>query len=239
VDLYPAVDIRGGRVTHVRSGNAVTTSVYGHDPRGAIERLAVLGARWVHLVDLDQAYGTGSNREVVRDILAHPPERLAIQVGGAVRGEDAVRELLEWGAARVVIGCAALAEYPELAPRLVRRHGPARLAGAVDASDGRVTPRGRPVATNLETMALGEQLRDAGCVHVIYTDVRRDGALHGPDIAGAVTLAALGLDVVASGGVSSLADLQAIRAAGLAGVLVGRALHEGRFTLAEALACVA
>jgi phosphoribosylformimino-5-aminoimidazole carboxamide ribotide isomerase len=95
------------------------------------------------------------------------------------------------------------------------------------------------VATDLAMAALGERLRDAGCVHVIYTDVRRDGALRGPDIAGAVALAALGLDVVASGGVASLADLQAIRAAGLAGALVGRALHEGRFTLGQALACVA
>jgi phosphoribosylformimino-5-aminoimidazole carboxamide ribotide isomerase len=239
VELYPAVDIRGGRVTHVRSGTAAPESVYGHDPRGAIDRLVAEGARWVHLVDLDQAYATGSNRELVHDIIVQRPAHLAIQVGGSIRSEDAVRELLEWGAARVVIGCAALAEYPELAPRLVHRHGPARLAAAVDATDGRVTPRGRPVAVDLDITALGERLRAMGCVHVVYTDVSRDGTLGGPDIEGALWLTGLGLDVVVSGGVASLADLAAVRDAGLAGAVVGRALHEGRFTLAEALACVA
>jgi phosphoribosylformimino-5-aminoimidazole carboxamide ribotide isomerase len=238
VDLYPAVDIRGGRVTHVRSATT-TASVYGDDPAEAVVRLAREGAQWVHLVDLDQAYGTGSNRDLVRTILADRPPQLAVQMGGSVRSEDAVRELLEWGAARVVIGCAAVAEYPDLAPRLIRRHGPARLAAAVDATEGRVRPRGRAAAVPLDMLTVGEQLKSAGCVHVIYTDVRRDGLLRGPDIDGAKALAALGLDVVASGGVSSLDDLTAIRGAGLAGALVGRALHEGRFTLAQALRCAA
>lgn len=238
MELYPAVDIRGGRVTHVRSA-AATASVYGDDPVAAVTRLAAEGARWIHLVDLDQAYGTGSNRDLVRAILAGRPPHLAVQMGGSVRSEDTVRELLEWGAARVVMGCAAVAEYPDLAPRLIRRHGPARLAAAVDATGGRVLPRGRAAAVNLDMLVLGEQLKSAGCVHVIYTDVRRDGLLRGPDVAGAVRLAALGLEVVASGGVASLADLTAIRDAGLSGALVGRALHEGRFTLAEALQCVA
>lgn len=224
-------------MAHVRSSQA-SASVYGDDPAAAVLQLAREGARWVHLVDLDQAYGTGSNRDLVRDILAQRPQTLAIQVGGSIRSEDTVRELLDWGASRVVIGCAAVAEYPEVAPRLVRRHGPARLAAAVDATEGRVLPRGRAVAVNLDMMTLGEQLKRAGCAHVIYTDVRRDGLLRGPDVPGAVRLAALGLEVVASGGVSSLADLTAIRDAGLAGALVGRALHEGRFTLAEALQCV-
>ncbi|HKC46995.1 MAG TPA: 1-(5-phosphoribosyl)-5-[(5-phosphoribosylamino)methylideneamino] imidazole-4-carboxamide isomerase [Gemmatimonadales bacterium] len=238
MDLYPAVDIRGGRVTHVRSA-ATTASVYGDDPAAAVRRLAAEGAQWVHLVDLDQAYGTGTNRDLVRAILAARPPQLAVQIGGSVRSEDAVRELLEWGASRVVIGCAAVAEYPDLAPRLIRRHGPARLAAAVDATAGRVRPRGRAAVVNLDMLTLGERLMNAGCVHVIYTDVRRDGLLRGPDIDGATKLAGVGLEVVASGGVSSLADLTAIRDAGLAGALVGRALHEGRFTLAEALQCVA
>ncbi len=225
-------------MTHVRSATTAA-SVYGEDPAAAVARLAAEGARWVHLVDLDQAYGTGSNRDLVRTILTGRPAHLAVQMGGSVRSEDTVRELLDWGAARVVIGCAAVTEYPDLAPRLIRRHGPARLAAAVDATEGRVLPRGRAAAVNLDMVTLGEQLRGAGCVHVIYTDVRRDGLLRGPDIDGAKQLAALGLEVVASGGVSSLADLTAIRDAGLSGALVGRALHEGRFTLAEALRCAA
>lgn len=225
-------------MTHVRSAKA-TAPIFGDDPAGAVARLAGIGARWVHLVDLDQAYGTGSNRDLVRAIIAGRPGNLMVQVGGSVRSEDTVRELLAWGAARVVIGCAAVAEYPELAPRLIKRHGPARIAAAVDASEGRVRPRGRTTAVDLSMMALGERLRDAGCLHVIYTDVRRDGLLRGPDIAGAAQLAGLGLDVLASGGVSTLEDLRAIKDAGLAGAVVGRALHEGRFTLAEAFACIA
>lgn len=225
-------------MTHVRSAKA-TTPIYGDEPAAAVARLAEMGARWVHLVDLDQAFGTGSNRDLVRAILTGRPATLAVQVGGSVRSEDAVRELLEWGAARVVIGCAAVAEYPDLAPRLIRRHGPARVAAAVDASEGRVMPRGRAKAVDLSMGALGERLRDAGCVHVIYTDVRRDGLLRGPDVRGAAQLAELGLEVVASGGVSTLDDLRSIKDAGLAGAVVGRALHEGRFTLAEALACIA
>lgn len=225
-------------MTHVRSARA-TAPVFGDDPAAAVARLAALGARWIHLVDLDQAYGTGSNRDLVRAVIAARPTTLAVQVGGSVRSEDAVRELLEWGAARVVIGCAAVAEYPELVPRLIKRHGPARIAAAIDASEGRVRPRGRPTAVDLSVRTLGERLRDTGCVHAIYTDVRRDGLLRGPDVAGAVQLAALGLEVLASGGVSTLEDLRAIREAGLAGAVVGRALHEGRFTVAEALACIA
>lgn len=225
-------------MTHVRSA-AAAPSVYGDDPVAAVARLAAEGAQWVHLVDLDQAYGTGSNRDLIRGLLAARPPQLAIQVGGSVRSEDTVRDLLEWGAARVVIGCAAVVEYPELVPRLIRRHGPARLAAAIDATDGRVTPRGKSVVVDLETSALAERLRATGCMQVVYTDVRRDGALAGPDIDGAVWLMGLGLDVVSSGGVSSLADLQALRDAGLGGALVGRALHEGRFTLAEAMRCVA
>lgn len=225
-------------MTHVRSAQA-TAPIYGDDPAAAVARLAVLGARWVHLVDLDQAYGTGSNRDLVRAILVGRPTNLAVQVGGSVRSEDTVRELLGWGAARVVIGCAAVAEYPELAPRLIKRHGPARIAAAVDASEGRVRPRGRTQAVDLSMLTLGERLRDSGCVHAIYTDVRRDGLLRGPDIAGAVQLAELGLEVLASGGVSTLEDLRAIKDARLAGAVVGRALHEGRFTLAEALECIA
>ena len=227
-------------MTSVRSsGNATSPSVYGDDPVAAVARLAALGARWVHLVDLDRAYGTGSNRDQVRAIIAAHPATLAIQVGGALGSEDDVRELLDWGADRVVIGCGAVVRDPDLPGRLLERHGPERLAAAIDATDGRVTPRGRPVETDLAMETMGTRLYSAGCARVIYTDVRTDGALAGPDVAGARRLAALGLAVVASGGVGTLAHLAAVRAAGLAGVLVGRALHEGRFTLEEALACAA
>lgn len=226
-------------MTHVRSGNAATPSVYGDDPAAAVARIAADGAHWVHLVDLDRAYGTGSNMDLVRLLLAGRPAALQVQVGGSLRTEDAIHEILDRGADRVVIGCAAVVESPALAARLVGALGPERLAAAIDALDGRVKPRGKAFETDLTMEQLAARLHHAGFTRVIYTDVQRDGALSGPDIEGALRLAALGLRVVASGGVGSLTDIESVRRAGLAGVLVGRALHEGRFSVAEAQACAA
>ena len=236
MDLYPAVDVQGGRVAHVRtgSGNASRPSVYGDDPVAAVTALAAAGARWVHVVDLDRAYGRGDNALVIQAVLAtrNPP----IQIGGSLGAEDVVGQMLDWGAARVVLGCAAAATDPAVVGRLARRHGKERLAVAIEASDGQITPRaGRAPA--MPVLELARLVRDQGADTVVYTDVTRDGTLRGPDLAGARALAGLGLHVVASGGIGTLDDLAAIRDAGLAGAVVGRALHEGRFTLAEALTC--
>lgn len=239
MDLLPAVDIRGGRVAHVRFGNALHPSVYGDDPAAAVTRLFEEGARWVHVVDLDYAYGTGSNRDVIRSLLAGTRQR--VQVGGGLRSEEIVDDLLERGAARAVIGCAAAAARPALVRRLVQRHGPDRLAVAIDAAADRVAPRGdagEPIP-DLTPGALAAAMRDAGIRLVVYTEVNRDGALAGPDIQGAKALAALGSAVVVSGGIATLPQLRAVHEASLAGAIVGRALHEGRFTLQEALTCVA
>ena len=237
MELYPAVDIRGGRVAHVRSGTMPTPSVYGDDPAAAVARLAAGGARWVHLVDLDRALGTGSNRALMRAVLRDAP--LQVQVGGSLGTEEAIDEMLAWGAARVVIGCAAAATEPSLVGRLVRRHGAERLAVGIDHTDGRVTPRGAGAVPAMTVDLLARAIVDHGGALIVYTDVTRDGTLAGPDTAGAQRLATLGLDVIASGGVGSLADIRAVYGARLAGVIVGRALHEGRLSLTEALACAA
>lgn len=235
MDLFPAVDIRGGRVAHVRAGATPVPSVYGDDPAAAVERLTVLGARWVHLVDLDRAYGTGSNRDVVRAVLA--TAAIQVQVGGALATEAAIDEMLSWGAARVVIGCAAAATEPALVERLVRRHGSVRLAVGIEARDGRVAPRGGSAVGDMPARFLARITHGLGARTAVYTDVTRDGTLTGPDITGAQRIAMQGLEVVVSGGVGALADIGAVRDARLAGAIVGRALHEGRFTLTEALAC--
>jgi phosphoribosylformimino-5-aminoimidazole carboxamide ribotide isomerase len=237
VDLYPAVDIRGGRVTHVRSagGAAPVPSVYGDDPLAAVERLAALGARWVHLVDLDWAYQAGSNRDLVRAILM--ATTLRVQVGGGLDADAIIGETLEWGAARVVIGCGAAAREPALVERLVRAHGSDRLAVGVDARDGHLAPRSGPAVGPMPARAFARLVHDRGARTVVYTDVSRDGSLAGPDISGGQEMATMGLEVIISGGVASLQDVGAARDARLAGAIVGRALHEGRFTLTEALAC--
>jgi len=231
VELYPAIDIQGGRVARAPAADA--------NPLAALERCTRAGARWVHYVDMDRALSRGANPEVTRAILRAKGAR--VQVGGGVSTEAGVAELLEWGAARVVVGAAA-APDAALVGRLLARHGAERIAVAIDARDGKLAPRGGGGASvsGLGATDLARQLREIGVRIVVYTDVARDGTLGGVDLTGASALGAGGgLDVIVSGGVASLDDLRAARAAGLAGAIVGRALHEKRFTLAEALACVA
>ncbi len=238
MELYPAVDIRGGRIAHVRTGNASRPSVYGDDPVAAVARLATgAAARWIHLVDLDRAYGRGGNAAVIQAVLGSAP--LRVQVGGSLADPDVLARMLEWGATRVVIGCAAAAQDPALVGRLVQQHGTERLAVAIEAADGQVTPRVNRLPAPMAVLELARRASDLGARTMIYTDVTRDGTMAGPDLTGAQAIARLGIDVVVSGGVGSLADLAAARDAGLAGAIVGRALHDGRFTLAEALTCAA
>jgi len=229
VELYPAVDIEGGRVARSTSAS---------DPIAAVRQFARDGARWVHVVDLDRAFGKGENRELTRRLLAEAAVR--IQVGGGVTSDDGVAELVGWGATRVVIGTAGAVDAV-LVARLLGRYGSERLAMGIDARDGRVAARGSDVRLALAPLELARRLRGQGARTVIYTDAARDGSLAGPDVDGARAIAALaeGLDVIVSGGVASLDDLRRVRDAGLAGAIVGRALHEGRFTLHEALTCIA
>ncbi len=229
MELYPAVDIEGGRVARSTSAS---------DPIAAVRQFARDGARWVHVVDLDRAFGKGENRELTRRLLAEAAVR--IQVGGGVTSDDGVAELVGWGATRVVIGTAGAVDAM-LVARLLGRYGAERLALGIDARDGRVAARGSDVRLALAPLELARRLRGQGARTVIYTDAARDGSLAGPDVDGARAIAALGegLDVIVSGGVASLDDLRRVRDAGLAGAIVGRALHEGRFTLHEALTCIA
>jgi len=236
VEIFPAVDVQGGRVVRLRQGAADQATTFGDDPVAVAHGFARDGARWIHFVDLDRAFGRGENRDLARRFLA--AATVPVQVGGGLRSEEAIDEMLAWGATRVVIGTKAATD-PDLVVRLLTRHGPTRLAIGIDAKAGQVAVRGWTEVFDLTVLDLARRVRDQGARTVIYTDVARDGMLTGPDIAGARALAALGLDVVASGGVASLEDLRAIRAAGLAGAIVGRALYEGRFTLSEALQCLA
>jgi len=229
VELYPAIDVEGGRVARAPAADA--------DPLAALERYQRAGARWIHFVDLDRAYARGDNGAVTRAVLA--AARVPVQIGGGVATEAGIDELVAWGAARVVVGPAAAADRA-MVDRLLARHGADRLALGIDAKGGRLAPRasGPHAAPDISVADLAQRLRAQGARTVVYTDVTRDGALGGPDLAGARALGN-GLEVIVSGGIASLDDLRAVRAAGLSGAIVGRALHEARFTLTEALACVA
>jgi len=227
VELYPAVDIEGGRVARAHGRTA--------EPLVALEEFTRAGTRWIHLVDMDRAYGRTDNHELIRQVLKAATVR--VQVGGGLFREADIDRMVTLGATRVVIGPRGAVDAA-LVERLLARHGAGRLAAGIDAKQGRVAPRGTTDILDITALELATRVTRAGIRTIIYNEVTRDGALTGPDIDGARALAQLGADVIVSGGVGSLEDLRAARAAGLAGACVGRALYDGRFTIAEALACL-
>jgi phosphoribosylformimino-5-aminoimidazole carboxamide ribotide isomerase len=234
VDLLPAIDIRSGRVVRLSQGEATRQTVYGTDPAAIAEVFADRGARWIHVVDLDRAFGQGDNEESVRRLLERVRGRVRIQLGGGFRSLEGIRLGVELGADRVVIGTAAAMDPGFLAAAAAEVPAE-RLAAGVDARDGRVAVRGWTETSTLTTAELASRALSAGIATLVYTDVSRDGMLKGPDIEGALALQGQGARVIASGGIASLEDLRRIAAAGLAGAIVGRALYEGRFDLPHAL----
>ena len=235
MELYPAIDIRAGRVVRVRRGDPASEIVYHHDPLAVAEAYARDGARWIHVVDLDRVFGAGDQCALIAELVRRVPLRW--QAGGGATTADEAERLFGCGVSRVLVralaGGAGLAE-------LARRLGGARLAVAVDVAAG-AHGTGRPRPHALEpagAAALAREAAGAGIGTVVYTDLALEGRLGGTDVGGAAALArAAGVAVIVSGGVHSLEEISTIRDAGLAGVVVGRALYEGRFTLAEALAC--
>lgn len=235
MDLYPAIDIRHGRVVRLSQGEATRQTVYGDDPAALAERFLEQGAAWVHVVDLDRAFGEGDNQAAVRSLVDRVGGRLRVQLGGGFRTVERVRAGLELGVSRVVIGTAAASD-PAVVGAAVSAAGPERVAVGVDARDGRVAVRGWTETSALRAEELVDRVVREGVTTVIYTDVSRDGMLTGADLVGAAALQRHGAAVIASGGVASLEDITAARDLGLAGVIIGRALYQGRVRLPEALA---
>ncbi len=241
MDLYPAVDLLDGRCVRLVQGDFERRTDYG-DPVEAAVELARAGAPWLHVVDLDAAKtGEPVNRSLVTEIAAAVP--VPVQAGGGVRDDAAAGALLEGGVARVVLGTAAIEDH-DLVERLAGRY-PGRVAAGLDHRGGEVTLRGWTLGAGAGLLEVLGRLEDLGVDAVVVTDISRDGTLEGPDIPGlAVALAASTVDLIASGGVGSLGDLAALArldADGrtLAGVIVGRAIHDGRLDVREALAACA
>jgi len=234
VDLLPAIDLRNGRVVRLSQGEAARETVYGDDPVSVAERFVAEGARWVHVVDLDRAFGEGDNSDLVGRVIAAAAGRARVQVGGGLRALDRIEQALGLGAARVVIGTAAVRE-PELLTQALALAGTERIAVGIDARDGMIAIRGWRETAAEPARSVAERVVGQGVRTLVYTDVARDGMLQGPDLDGALALQALGARVIASGGIASLDDLRRIREAGLAGAIVGRAIYEGRFTVSEAI----
>jgi phosphoribosylformimino-5-aminoimidazole carboxamide ribotide isomerase len=236
-EVLPAIDLRGGHVVRLAEGDFARETVYGEDPAAVARQFAARGARWIHVVDLDGAKdGRRRQTGAVEAIVAAAGSGVACEVAGGLRDEEAVAAVLGMGAARAVVGTAALRE-PGFVARLVRQFGENRIAVALDVRGGLAVGQGWvPGAEGVPVdQALGE-LSDRGARTFIVTAIERDGLLTGPDL---VLLARLaGLDrgrIIASAGVSSIADLRATREAGCAGAVIGRAIYEGRIDLAEAI----
>jgi phosphoribosylformimino-5-aminoimidazole carboxamide ribotide isomerase len=236
VDLYPAIDLRDGRAVRLLRGDYDQETVYGDDPVALAEGFAAAGASWIHVVDLDAARsGDPVNRPVVEAITAAVSRRAWVQAGGGVRSMDDARALEAAGVARVVMGSAAL-ETPELV---------AAVAAVVPVAVG-LDHRGGELAVHGWTADSGRRLPDVlgdfpAAEAFVVTDISRDGALTGPDREGLAEVAAVApCPIIASGGVSSLEDLQALATVpGLAGVIVGKAIYEGRFDVAAGLRVLA
>jgi phosphoribosylformimino-5-aminoimidazole carboxamide ribotide isomerase len=235
VELFPAIDIRRGRVVRLSQGSAERETVYADDPAVVAESFVEAGARWIHLVDLDRALDQGSNDDVIRGVAERVGPRVRLQLGGGLRTLDRVQAGLDLGMTRLVIGTAAATD-PEMLDAAVALLPPERLAVGLDARDGFVAVRGWTETSSLRATDLARRVVEQGIATLIYTDVTRDGMLRGPDLSGAMALQTTGARVVASGGVADLADLRRIGRAGLAGAIIGRALYEGRIALGEALA---
>ncbi len=226
--LYPAIDLRGGRVVRLHQGDFDRETVYGDDPVAVARSFVAAGARWIHVVDLDAARRDGSNRDVVLAIAAAVD--IPVQTGGGVRDAS----LLEAGVARVVLGSAAV-EDPALV-RALASQWPGRVAVGLDHRDGEVRVRGWAEGSGRRLHEVAAELAVPGVAAFVVTDISRDATLTGPDVEGFAGLAAATeVPVIASGGVGTVADLAALRATGVAGVIVGKALYEGRFSIEEAL----
>jgi phosphoribosylformimino-5-aminoimidazole carboxamide ribotide isomerase len=235
--LYPAVDIRHGRVVRLVHGDAAAETVYGADPVATAADLVARGATRLHVVDLDAAFGEGSGAAVIEAIAVAVGPRVEVQVGGGLRDDDAIDRVLARGAARAILGTVALAD-PAFVERAIVRHGADRIAAALDVR-GTVAVGGgwTQDAGGADLDRAAAALLDAGVRRFVVTAIERDGTLAGPDLALLRRVAAAGApEVVASGGIRSLDDLEAVADAGCVGAVVGRALYAGGIDLA---ACVA
>jgi phosphoribosylformimino-5-aminoimidazole carboxamide ribotide isomerase len=235
--VYPAIDLRAGRCVRLVEGDFARETTYDADPVAAARRWADAGARWLHVVDLDGAVvGEPVNIEAIRRI-RHAVD-LSIELGGGLRLPQHLDAAFDAGIDRCILGTAAI-RSPEFVHEAVVRWGD-RIAVGLDARDGRLAADGWLDQTDLRATTIAADLQAAGVRHFIYTDIARDGTLAGPNLpALAEMIATLQTGVISSGGIGALDDVRRVRQTGAAGVIIGRALYDGRVDLAEAIAVAA
>ncbi|MFL7867369.1 MAG: HisA/HisF-related TIM barrel protein [Anaerolineales bacterium] len=232
--VFPAIDLRAGEIVRLSQGDPSRQTTYGDEPRQQAEQFKAEGAEWLHVINLSGAFNEDAqtNLKALESILS---VGLKVEFGGGIRDEETVRIPLEMGVERVFLGTATI-KNPQLVDWAIAHYGPTRIAGDIGARNGQVMVKGWQESTPLTVLEVGGRLRNQGVEWCVLTDVKRDGVGTGVDIRSAVELQEkTGLQVVASGGVSSVEDIVRVKNAGLVGVIIGRALYEGRLSLRAAL----
>jgi len=233
MELFPAIDLKDGQCVRLMHGDMTRATVFNDAPDDQARDFAAAGGRWLHVVDLNGAFaGRPVNADAVARILAATD--LKVQLGGGIRDAETIDAWLDAGVTRVILGTAAVKD-PGLVRDACGRH-PGRIVVGIDAKAGKVAVEGWAETSELGAVELATRFADAGVAAIVYTDVERDGALQGVNVVATAEIARIGVPVIASGGVASLDDLRALKDTGIAGVIVGRALYDGKFTVAEALA---
>ena len=235
--IYPAIDLRNGTVVRLRQGKADQQTDYSSTPSKVANKWIEQGAAWLHVVNLDGAFGDSSpmNASAIQSILEAGKNKIKIQLGGGLRTSDQIAAALQQGISRVVLGTAVI-ENPAFGEEVLAEFGGDKIAFGFDAHKQELMSRGWQSGSGVEMRTLAERLAKAGAKTIIYTNIQKDGMQSGVDWQNAKLLSEqTGLAVIASGGTATLDDIAAVHSAGLAGVIVGRALYEGNFTLKEAL----
>jgi phosphoribosylformimino-5-aminoimidazole carboxamide ribotide isomerase len=241
-NVYPAIDLRDGEVVRLKQGDPEDQTTYARDAAGIASHWIEQGAEWLHIIDLSGAFGEtqSANREAIQAILEliqDTESPVKIQYGGGLRTLEEIEDWLARGVKRVILGTAAISS-PEILTEALARFGPESVAVAIDARQGVVHTQGWRQASTIEPITFARELEDMGVEIAIYTNIARDGAGTGVDLEFAGQLAqASGLELIVAGGVNALEDIRRTRAAGLSGVVIGRALYEAKFSLKEALRC--
>jgi len=236
-DILPAIDLRGGRVVRLEQGDFGRETTFSDDPVAVARSFADAGAHWLHVVDLDGARnGMPAHGDVIRAIVAAVGERVAVEVAGGLRTAVAVAEVLAAGASRAVVGTAAL-DDPAFVARLVATHGVERVAVAIDVRDGQAVGHGWAAdSPGVDAADAIVTLAGVGITTFEVTAISRDGLLGGPDLALYTRLVGLGQgSIIASAGIATIRHVAAVRALGCTGAIIGRALYDGRLSLADAL----
>jgi len=233
--IYPAIDLRGGKVVRLKKGDPALQTVFSEDPVETARQWIDQGADWIHMVNLDGAFSTANDNGSLLAAVARLD--VAVQFGGGMRSLDDIGQALDRGASRVVVGTLAIRE-PEVVALAVKRWGAEAVCVALDARDGKVAVQGWQDVTDVTPAALGHSMVEIGVRHALFTDVSRDGGLSGANLASTIALGReTGLQVIASGGVSTVDEIEGLRDSGaVAGAVIGMALYTGRLSLAEAVA---